>query len=156
MDDGSSNLLSIFTSPISVPIIPHAGPISAHFSQKEITFLCRSSRHIKSVSRIARTNSGSVPSFFRKSSSIPFAASSRASNPSFRPIFDKSIIDLIISDGFVEVSLNANEIDLNPLIKSASLKLPSVLLKDPPNVIATDATSINVPNALVPPLSIIP
>ena len=42
------------------------------------------------------------------------------------------------------VSLNGSEIDLNPLIPSASLKHPSVLQIDPPNVITTDAGSMYI------------
>ena len=150
-------------SPISVPIIPQAGPISAHFSQTEITLLCRSSRHIRSVSRIARTSSGSVPSttskipFFRNSSSRPLAASSSASSPSFRPTFARSMIDLMISEGSYFFSLNISIKDFRPFKKAGSLKHASVDPIEPPIVIATDGISMKFRNAsMLPPLFIIP
>jgi hypothetical protein len=55
-----------------------------------------------------------------------------------------SIIVRMVCDGSYVLSLNGSEIDLNPLIPSASLKHPIVLQIDPPNVITTDAGSMYI------------
>ena len=89
--------------------------------------------------------------FFKNSSSIPFAASSRASRPSFRPTFDSSIIFLIVSPGSVAFSLNGNANDLNPAIKPLSLFELSSELSEPPIVIIIDGISIKFPSNEKPP-----
>ena len=156
MEAESCMSFNISTRPIRVPIIPQAGPSSPHFSQKLILFLCLASIHVKSVSKMPRTNSGSVPSttsmmpFFRKSSSIPFAASSNASKPSFLAVFDKSIIFLITCDGSCTSSLNVKVILLIPPMKSGNLLEPNVPEIEPPSVIIIDARSNILINPATP------
>ncbi len=142
--EASSMLFNILTKPIKVPIIPQAGPNSAHFSQKPIIFLCLSSRHVSSVSRIPRTSSGSVPStisiipFFRKGSSTSFEASSKARRPSFLATLAKSIIFVITAPGSMDCSLKTIDALFNPVRKSGNLYEANVPATEPPIVIMTD------------------
>jgi len=156
--DASSRFLSMLIRPISVPIIPHAGPNSAHFSQNAITFLCLSSIQDRLVSMMPRTSSGSVPSttsitpFFIKSSSISLAASSNASNPSFLATFERSMIFLIVSAGSSAFSLKVSVIPFSPLMKSGNLCAASTPEIEPPTVMMIDAESTMFFKASNPPL----
>ena len=149
-------------SPISVPIIPQAGPIPAKFSQKPYTFLCRASRLPNSVSRMARTRSGSVPStisstpFLRKSSSRLSAASSSARRPSFLARLESSIIFLIVSPLSTFLSFMAIPNPLSPLTKSGNLFMVRHAPKDPPIVIAIEPGSMKLPITPKPSPEIIP
>ena len=58
----SARFPNIAMSPINVPIIPNDGPNSAILSNTVLLALCLSSKFPISVSRIALTSSGSVPS----------------------------------------------------------------------------------------------
>ena len=156
--DASSRFLSMLIRPISVPIIPHAGPNSAHFSQNAITFLCLSSIQDRLVSMMPRTSSGSVPSttsitpFFIKSSSISLAASSNASKPSFLATFERSMIFLIVSAGSSAFSLKVSVIPFSPLMKSGNLCAASTPEIEPPTVMMIDAESTMFFKASNPPL----
>ena len=107
---------------------------------------------------IPLTSSGSVPSttsmipFLRNSSSIPFAASSSASSPSLRAVFDKSMIFRMTAAGSCGTSLNVNVILFRPAIKSWSLLDANVPDMEPPSVIMIEGKSNILKRPEAPPL----
>ena len=131
-------------------------------SQKLILDLCRSFILISSVSIIARTSSGSVPSttskipFFKNSSSRSPAASSSESNPSFLATLDKSIILRIIAVTSKEVVLIAREKLFRPPTKSAIVVEASIAAKAPPNVMIAEEASKKYLTPPTPALLMIP
>ena len=110
-----------------------------------------------SVSRMPLTSSASVPSttsiipFFKNSSSILPAASSRAKSPSLRLTFDNSIILFIVSPGSTLFSLKGSANDLIPAIKPDSLLEQSTAESEPPIVIIAEGASRKFNNAGTPP-----
>ncbi len=116
-------------------------------SQKAIFCLCLPSVLTSSVSKIPLTNSGSVPStirripFFRKSSSISAAISSKESNPSFLATLDKLIIFWMISGVSIADFFMIRENDFNPLTKSFIVPDANTTEKAPPIVMRIDLKS---------------